>query len=87
MNNSLTLAVLNTVQAKIGFHRDLLVAYSGGVDSSVLLRALVILKQQRLPDLQLTAIYIHHGISENALTFLDVRNRVRLQYDFGQPLF
>jgi len=66
MNNSLILPVLSTVQAKIGFHRNLLVAYSGGVDSSVLLHALVMLKQQYLSDLDVKAIYIHHGISENA---------------------
>lgn len=47
-------------------HRALLVAYSGGVDSSVLLHALVNIKQQQLPDLQLRAIYIHHGLSHNA---------------------
>ena len=46
--------------------QSLLVAYSGGVDSTVLLHALTQLKQQQRPDLQLSAIYIHHGLSQNA---------------------
>lgn len=44
----------------------LLVAYSGGVDSSVLLHALVELKRLYLHKLEIRAIYIHHGLSENA---------------------
>lgn len=73
MKNQPTLKILlqNTILEKIGKHRSLLVAYSGGVDSSVLLHALVILKQQLLPDLKLTAIHIHHGISKNADVWVD----------------
>lgn len=58
--------VQSTVLAKIGPHRDILVAYSGGVDSTVLLHALMILQRQHMPDLHLQAIYIHHGISQHA---------------------
>lgn len=62
----ISLLIQNTVFGKIGHHRDLLIAYSGGVDSTVLLHSLVELKQRGLADLQLKAIYIHHGISPNA---------------------
>ena len=46
----------------LGAHRHLLVAFSGGLDSSVLLHLLVGLRQQ-LPDLQLRAVHVHHGLS------------------------
>lgn len=39
-----------------------LLAYSGGLDSSVLLHQLVQLRRQR-PSLQLRAVHIHHGLS------------------------
>ncbi|OCG45212.1 tRNA lysidine(34) synthetase TilS [Gilliamella sp. Choc4-2] len=70
MNNYHQLAIDKTIKKAIlhsvKSRRILLVAYSGGVDSSVLLHALVKIKQQQLPDLQLRAIYIHHGLSKNA---------------------
>lgn len=68
MNDSLLLTqhLHNTVLTKIGDHRDILVAYSGGIDSSVLLHALVCIQQQHLADLKIRAIYIHHGISQHA---------------------
>lgn len=55
-----------TVLSKIAQHRKLLIAYSGGIDSTVLLHTLVMLREHVLPDLTLQAIYIHHGISQNA---------------------
>nr|WP_218058753.1 tRNA lysidine(34) synthetase TilS [Gilliamella apicola] len=58
--------IKQTIMHKITHHKALLVAYSGGVDSTVLMHALVALKQQLLPDLKLRAIYIHHGLSSNA---------------------
>ena len=39
-----------------------LLAYSGGLDSSVLLHQLVLLRNQR-PELQLRAVHIHHGLN------------------------
>ncbi len=45
--------------------RRLLVALSGGLDSTVLLHRLVMLREQQ-PDLCLRAIHVHHGISQFA---------------------
>lgn len=42
------------------------VAYSGGMDSHVLLDCMLVLKQQIYPHITLKAIHVHHGISENA---------------------
>jgi tRNA(Ile)-lysidine synthase len=47
---------------QLGAHRHLLVAFSGGLDSTVLLHLLVALRQQ-LPGLQLRAVHVHHGLS------------------------
>lgn len=46
-------------------HRQFLVAFSGGLDSTVLLHQLVCWRQQN-PDIALRAIHVHHGISTNA---------------------
>ncbi len=46
-------------------HRQFLVAFSGGLDSTVLLHQLVCWRQQD-PSVVLRAIHIHHGISANA---------------------
>ncbi|MFB6434829.1 MAG: tRNA lysidine(34) synthetase TilS [Candidatus Malihini olakiniferum] len=45
--------------------KRLLVAYSGGLDSSVLLHLLSQLMQKR-PDLIVRAAYVHHGLSSHA---------------------
>lgn len=44
----------------------LVVAYSGGVDSHALLHALHSLKQAKHGNFQLSAIHIHHGLSQHA---------------------
>ncbi|HBT7173449.1 TPA: hypothetical protein MCI50_002311, partial [Klebsiella pneumoniae] len=41
-------------------HRQLLVAFSGGLDSTVLLHQLVLLREQD-PSLTLRAVHVHHG--------------------------
>ncbi|MEP2651787.1 MAG: tRNA lysidine(34) synthetase TilS [Paraglaciecola sp.] len=45
---------------------DVVVAYSGGVDSHVLLHALSELRQSHEYTFKLHAIHIHHGLSQNA---------------------
>jgi tRNA(Ile)-lysidine synthase len=68
------------------FYR-LLVAYSGGLDSSVLLHLLVTLQQQlrATPDapfqLQLSAMHVHHGLSAHADVWAQHCQQVCQQYD------
>ncbi|MBP2169900.1 tRNA(Ile)-lysidine synthase [Erwinia toletana] len=53
---------LSSLDAQLAGHSRLLVAYSGGLDSTVLLHQLVQLRISH-PNLQLRAIHIHHGLS------------------------
>lgn len=46
-------------------NRRYLVAFSGGLDSSVLLHLLVTLREQQ-PDILLRAVHVHHGLSRFA---------------------
>ncbi|MEJ5073200.1 tRNA lysidine(34) synthetase TilS [Enterobacter ludwigii] len=46
-------------------YRHFLVAFSGGLDSTVLLHQLACWREQS-PDVRLRAIHIHHGLSANA---------------------
>jgi len=46
---------------------EIIVAYSGGVDSQALLHALVQLKQNKLISNSITVCHVNHGLSENAL--------------------
>lgn len=50
------------LEAQLANENSLLLAYSGGLDSSVLLHQLVLLRGLR-PTLQLRAVHIHHGLS------------------------
>ncbi|MEB4616716.1 ATP-binding protein, partial [Leucobacter sp. M11] len=58
--------LLEEVNRQLGQRHRLLVALSGGLDSSVLLHILVSLRATSRPDLVLRAIYIHHGLSRHA---------------------
>ena len=53
------------LEQQLAGHQHLLVAYSGGLDSSVLLHQLVCLRQHS-PELHLRAIHIHHGLNPQA---------------------
>lgn len=47
-------------------HRRLLVAFSGGLDSTVLLHQLTLLRDSVAPELQIRAMHVHHGLSAQA---------------------
>ncbi|MGB9098780.1 tRNA lysidine(34) synthetase TilS [Erwinia sp.] len=53
---------LHALAQHLAGHQHLLVGFSGGLDSTVLLHQLVTLREQR-GDLQLRAIHIHHGLN------------------------
>ncbi|MFT8211939.1 MAG: tRNA lysidine(34) synthetase TilS [Symbiopectobacterium sp.] len=57
--------LLENVAAQLSGFQRVLVAYSGGLDSSVLLHMLYQLMQQR-PELAVRAVYVHHGLSAQA---------------------
>ncbi|NDO81437.1 tRNA lysidine(34) synthetase TilS [Citrobacter sp. NCU1] len=54
-----------TLNTSLLTSRQILVAFSGGLDSTVLLHQLVQWRQQT-PDLTLRAIHVHHGLSPHA---------------------
>ncbi|WP_145522569.1 tRNA lysidine(34) synthetase TilS [Yersinia rohdei] len=58
--------LLNPLFAQLGGHRHVLVGFSGGLDSSVLLHLLVCLRDQFIPELMIRAIHIHHGLNPRA---------------------
>jgi tRNA(Ile)-lysidine synthase len=49
---------------KHGFERNYFIAYSGGLDSSVLLHLLNTLQKEH--PIKLHAVHIHHGLNKNA---------------------
>ncbi len=58
--------LLNPLFAQLGENRHVLVGFSGGLDSTVLLHLLVCLRQQLIPELNIRAIHIHHGLNPQA---------------------
>lgn len=57
---------LHSLEAFLHPHRSLLVAFSGGLDSTVLLHQLVTLRDTLAPQLRLRAMHVHHGLSPHA---------------------
>ncbi|MCT4710941.1 tRNA lysidine(34) synthetase TilS [Enterobacteriaceae bacterium H11S18] len=62
-------------------HRNLLVALSGGLDSTVLLHQLVTLRDTLAPELQLRAMHVHHGLSPNADEWVQHCQRLCASWD------
>lgn len=56
---------LLAIAQSVSPYRQLLVGFSGGLDSTVLLHRLMLWREQQ-PDVQIRAIHIHHGLSANA---------------------
>ena len=63
--------VLKQLAHALASDARLLVAFSGGVDSTVLLHGLAALKASLRPDFSLRAVYVHHGLSQNADAWAD----------------
>ena len=60
---------------KLTRHHEFLIAYSGGMDSHVLLHSLVMLRK-RHPELQLRSVHVHHGLSSNADLWVEHCRRI-----------
>ncbi|CAD6511742.1 tRNA lysidine(34) synthetase TilS [Candidatus Profftia tarda] len=59
------------IASKITGYSHLMVAFSGGLDSTVLLHALIELRIKTFPDLKLHAVHVHHGLSPHADSWAD----------------
>lgn len=59
-------AIIEQVLSKIGNFQKVLIGFSGGVDSTVLLHALYQIKTQILFSLEIRAIHINHGLNDKA---------------------
>lgn len=59
------MSALAHLEPLLAASQAVMLAYSGGLDSSVLLHQLVLLRRQR-PELRLRAVHIHHGLSPHA---------------------
>lgn len=58
------------VADKLGQYRKILVAFSGGLDSTVLLHLLIQLRHKN-PEFQIRAVHVHHGLSASADAWSD----------------
>lgn len=64
-------SLLKEIKQHITPHTKILVGFSGGVDSTVLLQGLVRLRDEFQLPLELTALYIHHGLNIKADDWLE----------------
>ncbi len=56
---------LSSLASQLHGYTQIMLAFSGGLDSTVLLHRLMLLRKLQ-PELKLRAVHIHHGISPNA---------------------
>ncbi|MFV0549878.1 MAG: tRNA lysidine(34) synthetase TilS [Limnobaculum xujianqingii] len=76
--------VIQQVDTTLKNDDHILVAFSGGIDSTVLLHVLMTIKEQLRPELMLRAVYVHHGLSRYAEEWAE---HCRLQCEqWGIPL-
>lgn len=62
---------IRELQSFLHPHRQLLVAFSGGLDSTVMLHQLVALRDTVQPELNIRAMHIHHGLSPRADSWVE----------------
>ncbi|WP_339722284.1 tRNA lysidine(34) synthetase TilS [uncultured Paraglaciecola sp.] len=82
------MSLLNTLKEQLSDEpllsaSHIVVAYSGGVDSHVLLHALHNIRQTQHFNFQLSAIHIHHGLSSNADQWQSHCQQVCAQLNIG----
>ena len=71
--DNITTALHNTLKELFETHGnlELIIAYSGGIDSQVLLHAATQLQQKKLINNAITVCHVNHGLSENATHWQD----------------
>lgn len=74
--------VLSTLQQPQLTQRPIVLAYSGGVDSQVLLHCLALLQGKQLISVPISLIHINHGLSVNAVQWQAVTEQQALNYGF-----
>ncbi|ENU1225390.1 tRNA lysidine(34) synthetase TilS [Providencia rettgeri] len=73
--------IVERVLNKINGIQKILVGFSGGIDSTVLLHALYLIRQQQLPSLEIRAIHVHHGLNSKANEWEQHCAQLCLQWD------
>lgn len=71
------------LRIKMGDVRKLCVAFSGGLDSTVLLAGLAELRDTVLPEIQLRALHVHHGLSQFADSWVTHCHAFCLQHNIA----
>lgn len=74
--------VLTTIQQSQFGHKTIVLAYSGGVDSQVLLHALATLKRRQVVNDPIKVIHVNHGLSTNADTWQKFTSQQANKYGF-----
>ncbi|MGP1952707.1 MAG: tRNA lysidine(34) synthetase TilS [Arsenophonus sp. ET-KM2-MAG3] len=75
--------LLTQVIKTIGSAHQILLAFSGGLDSTVLLHALVTLRQTTAPNLNIRAVYIHHGLNDTSGDWIIHCQKICLYFQVG----